>query len=423
MLESFLHYIWQYQLFDTNNLKLVSGQTIEILNPGNLNNDAGPDFFNARVKIDNTIWAGNIEIHQKTSQWFEHKHNLDPNYQNIILHVAVKNNTTNITGINGNIPLLLIEPPKNLYNQYTYLINNNAWIPCESFINKVDKFIILQWKEALLVERLTQKAEIIEQRFKQTNNNFEDTFYITLAHNFGFKTNSLPFELLAKSIELKHLAQNKDNIQIIEALLYGQAGLIPENPKTEYETQLQKNYAHYKLKYNLNNLSGQLWKFSKIRPVNYPTIRISQFASLIHRSSALMSKVLESRTIEQLENLFKVEATGYWLNHYTFKTETYISNKPLGKNAFTNIVINTIAPFMFFYSKIKDNNTYTRQALEWLTCLPPESNHIITEWKKYGIEIQNAFDTQALTQLKNNYCQYRKCLNCRIGNQVIKQVF
>jgi hypothetical protein len=423
MQESFLHYLWKYQLHQQPTLTLTDGRTVEVYSAGEHNHDSGPDFFNAKIKIDDTLWAGNVEIHVNASDWLKHQHQNDKAYDNVILHVVANYDADIKRGSGEKIPVLQLLAPRGVYEQYVYLMQSQQWVPCESFIARVDAFTILQWKEALLVERLSQKAESIEARFVRNKNHWEETFYQSLAANFGFKTNSQPFEMMARSLPLIYLGKHKDQLPLIEALLFGQAGLIPENPTCAYEKQLLANYRHLAAKFQLKASSGHLWKFSKLRPVNFPTIRLAQFAALVYKSSALLSKILEIETIGDLRNLFQVQASEFWNTHYTFSNESPYRIKHLGLTSFHNIVINTLAPFLFFYGKSHSKPAYTEKALTWLTELPAEKNQLISHWNQLGLEVQSAFDSQALIQLKNNYCNYRLCLNCRIGNQVLRHRF
>jgi len=423
MKEDFLHYLWKYSLYGNKPLQLTDGTNVEVISCGEHNNDSGPDFFNAKVKIGNTVWAGNIEIHVLASDWHRHKHQNNKAYDNIILHVVAKNDT-DIKRENGKlIPALELISPKGVYEQYLYLMQSKSWVACETFIKKINEFIIIDWKQALLIERLQEKSEIIEERFIANNKNWEEAFYQTLAANFGFKTNSLPFEMLAKSVPVNYLGKHKDNLLLIEAMLFGQSGLLPKTPKEPYTIQLLKDYEHLKNKFNLQPMSGHLWKFSKLRPSNFPTVRLAQFAALIHNSNALMSKIIEAENFSEVKKYFDVEASGYWQNHYVFEKTSAHRNKKFGDTAFQNIVINTIAPFFALYGSLKNNPHYTQKALNWLTQLKPEQNSITKHWSELGLNVKNAFDSQSLIQLKNSYCNKKKCLNCRIGNQVIKHNF
>lgn len=420
MNEDFLHYLWKYQLFQDSPLLLTDGTVLNILSAGEHNHDSGPDFFNARIKIGETVWAGNVEIHINASDWFRHQHQADEAYQNVILHVVAKHDA-DITRKNGErIPVFELRAPHGVYEQYLYLMQNKQWVPCESFIQKVDVFTILQWKEALLVERLKQKSEAIAERFKLNKGHWEETFYQSLAHNFGFKVNGQPFEMLARSLPLLYLAKHKDQLSIIEAMLLGQAGLIPDKPSTPYEEDLAANYKHLAAKFNLNSMNKSMWKFSKLRPGNFPTVRLAQFAALVYKSSALLSRVLEAKSFEEVALFFDVKASGFWDTHYTFDKESHLKTKHLGEVSFQNIVINTLAPFLFFYGQMHKQSEFSERALNWLTEISAEKNHIVAHWRELGVEVKNAFDSQALIQLKNVYCIKRRCLNCRIGNQVLK---
>ena len=299
-------------------------------------------------------------------------------------------------------------------------MESKNWVPCESFINRVDEFTILQWKDALMVERLHGKAKIIEERFLLNNKNWEETFYQTLAANFGFKTNALPFEMLANSLPISYLGKHKNQLSLIEAMLFGQAGLLPNNPVDDYTIQLVKDYEHLKNKFNLKPMSGHLWKYSRLRPSNFPTVRIAQFASLIYKSSLLLSKVVEADDFMQVKKLFDVEVSDYWHTHYVFEKDSVKRDKKFGDSAFQNIVINTIAPFFMLIANIKKQPEYAVKALDWLLLLNPEQNNITRHWTQLGLEVKNALDTQSLIQLKNLYCNQRKCLSCRIGNQVMR---
>lgn len=419
MKEEFLHYIWKYQL-QTDPLYLIGGNIVEIINPGTHNKDAGPDFFNAKIKIGDTIWAGNIEIHIKASDWYKHKHEIDPAYDNIILHIVAQNDKI-IKRQNGtDIPTLELKIPKQIYNQYILLTQNKNWLPCETFISKIDDFTLLQWKETLLIERLENKTENIKILLKKNNSNWEETFYQSLASNFGFKINSLPFELLAKSLPVKCLGKHKDQLPLIEAMLFGQSGLLPETTKNNYIINLQKDYKHLALKFGLEPINKSLWKFMRLRPANFPTLRIAQFATLIHKSNKLFSNIIETDNIKNLSKLFEIQASEFWDTHYSFKKESPKKTKNLGEIAFQNLVINTIVPTLFLFGKQKNEQKLVNKSIEWLNQIAPEQNNIIKKWQDLGIKTDNAFDTQALIQLKNVYCKNKKCLNCRIGNQVIR---
>jgi len=420
MREEFLHYIWKYKLFKNQNLKTQNQEKLEIINQGIHNFDAGPDFLNARIKIDKTIWAGNVEIHINSSDWYKHNHQEDKAYDNVILQV-VSNYDKDVFRTDGQlIPTLVIEFEKKLLNNYEYLIKNEYWISCQNEITQVDSFTIYNWIEKLAVERLEEKSERILNLLEQTNNSWENAFYVQLASNFGFKLNSMPFELLAKSLPLTYIAKHKDNLFQIEALLFGQAGFLEDQSGDEYFNQLQKEYTYLKKKFKLKHIEGHLWKFLRSRPGNFPTIRIAQFSKLIYSSTSLFSKILEAATIQDLYSLFIVYPSEYWENHYVFNKKSVKKRKSLGKSAVDIILINTIIPFLFIYGVIKGKPEYKTRAIEFLETMKPEKNAIIAKWNELGIGSKDAFHSQALIQLKNKYCNHKKCLNCQIGNSIIR---
>ncbi len=306
MTEEFLQYIWKLRLFDKN-LNLTSGEECQIIDVGTHNLDSGPDFFNARIKFDNTIWAGNVEIHTKSSDWFTHEHQLDKAYDNIILHVVYDDDKP-IKRKNGEqIPTIELRNrfDKKLFETYNDFMTNRNWIPCEKMITEVDRFVLNNWIDRLMVERLENKSGEIEDRLKFNGNNWEETFYQFLARNFGFKVNSAPFELLAKSLPLNYLGKHKNNKFQIEALLLGQAGLLTKKYKDEYPKTLQKEYLFLQKKYKLTPIDPHLWRFMRMRPSNFPTIRLAQFADLVYRSSHLFSKIIETEFLKSIILLIK----------------------------------------------------------------------------------------------------------------------
>ncbi|MCF6366485.1 MAG: DUF2851 family protein [Bacteroidales bacterium] len=418
--EDFLHYIWKNKLFTDKYLIDNEGNKIEVIETGTHNFDAGPDFFNAKIKIGETIWAGNVEIHTKSSFWEAHKHQQDKAYDNVILHLVNKNDTEVHNTKGEKILTCELKFDNKYINNYDKLLRSENNIACNKFINKIDSFTLNSWLTNILIERIEQKTEYIKNILSFTNNNWEETFYISLAKAFGFKVNADPFELLAKSLPSIILAKNKNNLFQIEALLFGQAGMLsaPEI-KDNYFISLKKEYKHLKNKYNLKPVEPHLWKFLRIRPDNFPTIRISQFAALIHKSSHLFSKVLESNNINSVMQLFDVEASGYWSTHYTFGKESKKRIKTFGKIATENILINTVIPIMFLYGKEKANEKVKDRAINFLEKIKPEKNNITKKWASIGLDIKNAYFSQSYIQLYNEYCSKRKCLNCRIGNKFI----
>ena len=420
MKEEFLHYLWKYNLFEKDNLKTCSGDQIEILKSGTHNFDSGPDFFNAKIKINDTVWAGNVEIHLKSSDWVHHKHHQDKAYDNVILQVVIKHDKE-VYRTNGElIPTLELEYDDRLHKNYEELLKIDSDILCGDYLKLVDSFKLRNWLEKLTIERLEQKSDKIEKLLALVDNSWEMAFYYQLANNFGFKLNAEPFELLAKSLPLNNLAKHKDNLFQIEALLFGQAGFLEEDQGDEYYLGLQKEYEYLKKKFKLKSIENHLWKFLRSRPGNFPTIRIAQFAQLIYKSTALFSKLIETEKLSDFYKLFQVKPSGYWDNHYVFNKESVVKSKSLGKKAIDILLINTVVPFLFVYGKSKGINELQNRALNLLENIKAENNSIINKWIDLGVTPENAFDTQALIQLKNNYCNQKKCLNCQIGNMIIR---
>ncbi|PCJ24904.1 MAG: hypothetical protein COA97_08780 [Flavobacteriales bacterium] len=425
MKEDFLHYVWKYKLFNTSELLTQSDEQIEIINFGFHNTDAGPDFFNGKVKIGKTTWAGNIEIHINSSDWTKHNHYSDKAYDNVILHV-VYNDDVVINDKNENaIPTLELKGliDISLIDKYDVLINrsDSDWIPCGQQIKTVDDFIIQNWINRLAIERLERKSQEIQETLKLNKNNWEETFYQYLFKYFGLKVNALPFELLAKNTPLKIIEKHND-IFSIEALLYGQAGYLEEEIESEYYTQLKKEYHFLKSKFSLTPLDKSLWKLLRLRPSNFPTIRISQLANLLSNNTRLFTKIIEIKPVKGIQQLFVAQTSEYWRAHYQFGVEAKDKKiKKIGINTINNIIINVIVPFTFVYGKAKQNEELINKSLSLLENIKAENNSIVEKWGELGVKSSNAMQTQSLIELKNNYCSQKKCLNCSIGNQIIQQ--
>jgi len=421
--EDFLHYIWKYKLFNTSNLLTHNNEKIELISFGIHNTDAGPDFFNGKIKIGETTWAGNIEIHINSSDWIKHKHQIDKAFDNVILHV-VYNNDLVINDNEGNeIPTLEL---KGLINQELITKHNNlvclsgSEIPCGEQIRTVDEFTINSWINRLAIERLERKSEEIQETLKQNKNNWEETFYQYLFKYFGLKVNALPFEQLAKNTPLKTIEKHNDLFSI-EALLYGQAGYLEEEMDDEYFKRLKKEYHFLRSKFDLNPLDKSLWKLLRLRPSNFPTIRISQLAHLLNKHTRLFAQIIEIESIKDMQQLFHIEASEYWRSHYQFGLEVKDEkSRKIGINTMNNILINVIVPFTFVYGKAKQNEDLVNKSLILLENIKAESNSIIKNWTDLGVKSTNAMQTQSLIELKNNYCSQKKCLNCSIGNKLLQ---
>ena len=422
MNEDLLHYIWKYQRFSSP-IATTDNKAIKVENPGRINTDAGPDFTNAKVRIDNTLWAGNIEIHLNASDWYVHRHHQDEAYGNIILHVVYHDDKP-VMDRNGNkVPTLELKNhiDQQLLSRYKDFAGSKNAVPCGNMAINVKEIIRLNWLEKLAIDRLQNKTETIFNKLNLNINNWEQTFYEVFARNFGFSVNAEPFELLAKSLPQQYFAKSKNNLFQIEALLFGQAGLLDKEFADEYPVRLKTEFLYLQKKYGLKPIEGHLWRFLRIRPNNFPTIRLAQFASLIHQSENLFSKVIESRSLPEVYHLFDLTCSAYWHNHYVFDKAAEPSSKKPTKSTINLLIINTIVPFIFAYGKTKNDENYTEKALDFLAALPPEKNRYTERYTATGIIPQNAMQSQAMIQMFNDYCQPKKCLHCSIGDAILKQ--
>jgi len=420
MNEDFLHYIWKYKLFEKETLIDSSGKKIEIISTGMHNHDAGPDFLNAKIKIDNTLWVGNIEIHINASDWDKHLHQHNAAYNNVILHVVYQNDAKVYNSNNQEINTVSLHFNEAIFDKYKQLKSKAHEIACSSFIHKIDEFTLINWTEKLLIERLEQKTQLVENLLESTKNDWNECFYIFLSRSFGFNLNHYAFEMLAKSLPQKILAKHKNSLFAIEALLFGQAGMLQDPQIADsYYLDLQKEYAFLQKKYNLIAIESYLWKFMRLRPSNFPTLRISQLAHLIYNSHSLLSQIIETKSLKELENLFDVQISDYWLTHYTFGKASARKSKSFSKNSIHLLIINSIVPFLFLYGKKQKQTEIEDFAIQLLEKIKPEENKIIDQWRKLNFEVTNAQQSQAFLQLYNEYCKPQKCLWCSIGNKIL----
>jgi hypothetical protein len=431
MREDFLHYLWKTRLFNQKDLTITTGEPLFIADAGTHNPNAGPDFQQARIRIGDTLWIGQVEIHLRASDWHQHGHQTDPAYQNVILHVVYeadeniayqpKNGTTSTQYL----PCLELKDkiPQNVFQKYWGMLHAKAWIPCAAHFPTVSSFVRTACLDPLVVERLEQKVLIIEQLLEENKQDWEETFYQKIARAFGSKVNADPMEQLARSVPHKVLAKHKDNLFQLEAILFGQAGWLNQSFSDLYPNLLAKEYHFLRHKHGLQPISptGVEWKFSKIRPPNFPTIRLAQFASLVHQSVHLFSKIISKETITEVDELLNTVTSDYWTTHYTFDTPSIEKTKALGKKAIQGILLNTVIPFLFLYGKMKGLPAFKNRALDWLETLPPEENQIIENWKALGMIAQSGAESQALLQLKNHYCDKQRCLDCKIGHNILQQ--
>lgn len=421
MREDFLHYVWQYKKFDFSNLTTVSGELLTITNCGNYLQRTGPDFFNAQIVLGNQKWAGNVEIHIKSSDWYLHHHEKDPNYENVILHVVWEHDTPVFRKDNSEIPVLELKnyiSKKDLEN-YQALASPKSWIYCESQIATIDSFVLSNWQERLFIERLERKYIPIEQLLKTTENNWEAVLFCMLAKNFGLNTNGETFLKIAKSIPFSIIRKESAEVENLESLLFGTADLFPLDIQDNYTKDLKNRFEYISQKHKLKKIIIEPVQFFKHRPDNFPTIRLAQLAMLYHKRQNLFSKVIAAKTVTALHQLFEITISDYWQTHYQFDKESPKKKKQFSKSFIDLLVINTIVPIQFAYAKSQGKEA-SESLLDLLREIAAEKNVIIEKFSNFGIKAKNAFETQSLLQLKNEYCNHGKCLQCVVGIQLLK---
>lgn len=423
MSEDFLHYVWRLQLFNLQNLLTARGLPLEILHPGTANRDAGPDFSNARIKIGTTLWAGNIEIHTHPGEWKKHGHHQDDAYKSVILHVVYDLNGYILTAQEPDCFELKAFISPQIISRYNAFLSQPQWIPCERLVHELPSEVTPFWLQRLCIERLEQKTIRIQQDLEAQIWDWEEVFYQHLARTLGMKVNGDAMHLLAKRTPAKLLIKHGDNLFQMEALLFGQSGLLDTTAfHDDYPRRLKMEYEYLKETYSLQSLPITMWKFMRMRPANFPTLRIAQLAMLMHKTQHLFSKVIAARSIKELENIFEIRVSQYWHDHYVFdKASEKGSAKSLGKQVVHNLIINTFVPFIFLYGRHKQMNHMEDHALDLLTQLSPEKNHISQGWSELGFSINHAGDSQAFIQLYDHYCSLKKCLQCQFGHALMKK--
>jgi len=421
--ESFLHYLWELQYFNKELLLTTKGEEILIFHPGQKNTHAGPDFFNARIRIGDMEWVGSVEIHIHASGWIEHRHNVDPAYENVILHVVWKDDKPVKRDNGSRLPTLELRNrvDSELLLHFRRLMHSPEIVPCSSKLNTVSPLVKFSMLDKVLVERLAAKAKEIQETFQRNNNDWEETCFQLLARNFGFKVNSDPFKQLAQSLPFKFLLKHADKLLQVEALLFGQAGFLEDENDEAYYQLLQREYKLLGQKYQLfaHRLNKVQWRFLRLRPANFPTLRIAQLASLVYYRKNLFSSILAIDSVKGLTAFFSVRQSDYWLHHFQFFKAWKEAVNTLGRASIQNIIINTVAPILVAYGKSKNEQVYIDRAVSILQNLHAESNHITKQWETLGMDAGNAFDSQAMVELYNNYCLRRRCLSCKIGTALV----
>lgn len=422
-MEQLMQYIWQHRLWRSEDMVTNDGRHVRVLDQGLLNTNAGPDFFNAKIEIDGQLWVGNVELHVRASDWKRHGHDHDAAYNNVILHVVDKDDAP-VTRSNGErIPQLVLQVSP-LFNQsYAQLVNSRQDLPCESVIKQVPTITITEWIERLAFERLHSKVQRVRDLLEMYNGSWEDVCYVTLARNLGFGINNEAFERLARRTPLRLLHKHSDSLLQIEALLFGQAGMLDHSASgtDSYYQQLCREYAFLANKFSLRSMEPEAWKMFRIRPQNFPYRRIAMLAHYIEGNFRLMSDILDANGEKELRKLFQVELTGYWSNHYSFGKPNEKPSPALSNKSIDIVLINTVSTLYYARGEITGNYALTDKAVSLLESLRPESNSIVTCFVNAGIDCDSALTSQALIELKHSYCDARKCIYCKIGHRLLSE--
>lgn len=431
-MEALLHYVWKHKLFPLKELLSQDGQVVEVIDPGLHNRDAGPDFFNSKVKIGGTLWAGNVEIHDKASDWFLHGHDRDVRYDNVVLHVCSVLDAQAVNTKGEALCQVRLEVPPNVQAHYTELSQEDLYPPCHRIIPSLSTLMIHSWMSALQVERLERKMRDIRQRVERCDGSWEAAYFVTLARNFGFGINGDVFEQWALHVPLQAVGHHRDNLFQIEAMFMGQAGLLDINTvpgpyraeaiSEGYFQKMQGEYAYLARKFSLKPINANLWRFLRLRPQNFPHIRISQLANLYYRRMADLGQLLEATDVESARNVLSTQVTPYWETHYTFGSTSVRNEKNLSVFSLNLLIVNTVVPMLFAYGRHKQDDRLCERAFAFLEGLKAENNHIVRMWSQCGLLVKNAGDSQALIQLKTAYCDRKECLRCRIGYEYLKRL-
>ncbi len=422
-MEKLMQYVWKHRLWRSEDMVTNTGKKVRVVDPGLLNTDAGPDFFNAKIEIDGHMWVGNVEMHYRATDWKRHRHDSDKAYDSVILHVVAKDDAP-VRRTNGElIPQLVLEVSPQFNADYASLVGATIEVPCATKIKQVPHLTIVEWVEGLAFERLHGKVERIHQLLDSFNGSWEDVCYVTLARNFGFGINNDAFERLARRTPLRLLGKHSDSVLQIEALLFGQAGMLDaQKPGMDsYYNQLCTEYAFLSNKFQLTPMEKESWKLFRIRPQNFPYRRIAMLAQFIEGGFRMMNRILEAEGEKEMRALFEVELSGYWTKHYTFGKPNERATATLSRSSIDIILINTVAPLLYAYGELTDNYEMTDKAIKLLEDLRAESNSIVSHFVAYGIDCPDALTSQALVQLKREYCDARKCIYCKIGHHLLSK--
>jgi hypothetical protein len=421
MKEDFLHYLWRYGLYASSTLKTTQGEVIQIISPGFYNKNTGPDFLHSELNIDGQKWVGNVEIHVNSSDWYVHQHEIDPNYDAVTLHVVWNHDSIVFMKDGSPLPTLELKgvvSEKVLLKYQKLNHSKQNWIPCEQELSNVDPFIIHHWLERLYFERLESRTLEIERLLEASQNDWESVLFQMLSKNFGLNINGDTFLKLAQSFDFQILRKERNDIHSLSALLFGQAGFFEAEIEDEYFKMLKKEYRYLRHKYALAGLKKKEFQFFRMRPHNFPTVRIAQLIGLYHKNEHLFSAMIEANTIEDYYLLCKIEVHDYWKTHFNFGKESRRSAKKLTKSFMDLIIINTMVPLKFYYLKAKGKLSEDK-IIRLMESIKPEYNTIVDRFSKLQIKASNALQSQGLIELKNNYCTFKRCLECAIGKTIL----
>ena len=423
MKEDLIQFLWEQKFFAGKELTCTEGQRLYVSHTGTKNTDAGPDFFNARLKINDLEWAGNVEIHVKTSDWYRHKHQNDKRYENVILHVVYEDDVPLKDKDGKLLPTLEVKHllPPSLLVKHNELMQKQTNIPCEKVFEKPSEIKLNLWLERVLIERLEKKTDYINELLRKSENNFEQCFYQITAKYFGQKINAQAFEMLSQNLPLLVVAKHKNNLSQIEALVLGTAGFLESQFDDEYINFLKKEYVYLKHKYNLQSLDKSIWKFARTRPANFPTVRLLQFALFIYQNSQLLSKIIKAEKLQDIIPFFKLKFN-HKINLDVLHNNGQMTSERafnLGESTIESIIINAVIPMLFAYGKIQNLPELSDKSLDWLQQVPAEQNSITKMWESFGLKAANARQSQALIEQKNNYCGKLQCLRCIIGKEIL----
>lgn len=423
MKEHLLHYVWQSALFDTTHLKTTDGKPIQLIRRGFINTDGGPDFSNARIRIGGQLWIGNVEIHITDADWKGHGHDKDTVYDTTILHVVYEHQVEVFRTDGSKIPVLELKNriSQKVLNRYQFLQSHASRIPCASTGLKIAKPIVTMQLERMAIERLRDKSDHIQSLYKLTRSNIERCFMILLFESFGMRVNRLPMGLLGRKIDLRILARHRNQLVQLEAYLFGLSGMLASEYQDEYPKHLRKEFEYLRHKYTLTSIDPSTWKFLRLRPANFPTIRIAQLAATLSAKTQLFDRLTSCRSREEVQKFIYTETSPYWQEHYTFDKPTRKAACRIGDQLVDTLILNTIAPVMYFYGKVNSLPNWTERALDLLASVKAENNKVTRLFTTAGFDIDNGLASQGALQLHNKYCTFKRCLECQIGHEVLKR--